>query len=77
MVRGSKGEKEMSEKVIPDSTLDQVKRLRNGCKKISEERYQQSLKCIESNLHLATFSKVESNMYLHLIPQSSSEALSE
>jgi hypothetical protein len=48
---GSKGEKEMSEKVIPDSTLDQAKRLRNGCTKISEERYQQSLKCIESNLH--------------------------
>ena len=50
----------MSEKVIPDSTLDQVKRLRNGCTKISEERYQQSLKCIVSNLHLATFSMVES-----------------
>jgi hypothetical protein len=32
-----------------------------------------SLKCKESNLYLASLSVVEPNMYLHLIPQSSSE----
>jgi hypothetical protein len=62
VVRGRKGEKEMSGKLISDSTLDHVKRLRNDCTKISEDRHQQSLKCKESNLHLATLSMVESNM---------------
>ena len=44
----------MSGKLIPDSTLDQVKRLRNDCTKISEERHQQKLKYKESSLQLAT-----------------------
>jgi hypothetical protein len=35
VVRGRKGENEMSGKLIPDSTLDQVKRLINDCTKIS------------------------------------------
>jgi hypothetical protein len=37
VVRERVGEKEMSGKLNPDSTLDQVKRLRNDCTKISED----------------------------------------
>lgn len=44
----------MSEKIIPDSTLDQVKRL-------SEERHVQCLKCKKSNLHLAILSPQSSS----------------
>jgi hypothetical protein len=52
MVRERRGEKEMNGRLIPDSTLDQAKRLRNDCTKISEDRQQQSLNCKESNLYL-------------------------
>jgi hypothetical protein len=37
VVRERRGEEKMSGKLIPDSTLDQVKRLRNDCTKISED----------------------------------------